>query len=117
MADVHRVNAKHTPAIVAPEDGVEEEHTLHDYIRKFCKDRGWIPLRGSMAHKTKRPPGEWDFIIIAPKGKVLLIECKRRKGKQSPEQRDISHQARGLGHDPQVVWSQKQFNEIVAPYL
>lgn len=64
-----------------------------------------------MAHSTFRTPGEPDFVILAEGGRALLIECKTRKGKLSPEQRAIVAWANKLGHTVHVV---RSFGEFIA---
>jgi hypothetical protein len=85
------------------------EADLHDQIYDECRRRGWIVLHGSMSQRTHRTLGEWDFVIIAETGRVLLVECKIGKNKLSPEQQSLHHWARSLGHDSHVVRSIEEF--------
>jgi hypothetical protein len=66
-----------------------------------------------MAARTHRTAGEPDFLILADGGRVLLIECKTRTGKLSPEQAALKHQAEKLGHRVHVVRSMKEFEEVI----
>lgn len=81
------------------------EEQIHKYILDHCKQHLWIAFHGSMAHKTKRTPGEPDFTILADGGRVIMIECKAGKKKPSDDQRDIIHWAGNLGHTIHVVRS------------
>lgn len=92
---------------------VEREADLHDMIFSECRRRGWIPLHGSMAHRTHRTAGEPDFVILADGGLVLLVECKARNGKLSPTQFAMAHHAKSLGHTIHVVRSFDEFLNLL----
>ena len=113
-ADVARFNARTTPQnrIPVPDDAAEREGDLHDQILTECRKRGWIAFHGSMASRTKRTEGEFDFIILS-ESRVHFIECKARGGKLSKAQLEIHAWATKLGHSPKVVWSFEQFLEVV----
>lgn len=96
-------------------DACADESELHADIQAECRRRGWLALHGSMAHRAKRTPGEFDFIILASRQvnmigdglrtapRLFLIECKAKGGKLSVEQQAIHAHARKLGHHPHVV--------------
>jgi hypothetical protein len=88
---------------------VAVESDLHGEILSECKRRGWIALHGSMAHRTYRSLGEFDFTILADAGRVLLVEAKAKRGKLSPEQRALHAWARKLGHTVYIVRSMSDF--------
>lgn len=88
------------------------ERDLQQQAIEYCNDQRWICLRGSMAHRTFRVPGEPDHIIIAP-NRVLFVEYKVGKGKLSPDQLAIQTWMATLGHDLHVVRSFKEFLEVV----
>jgi hypothetical protein len=56
--------------------------------------------------------GSPDFIIAIP-GKVLFIECKDKKGKQTTEQIGFQMQLEGVGHAYNLVRSMEQFKKLV----
>jgi len=124
MSDKHRWTeleyqaylARTSPAIARThvEAGVTHEWELHEQIRQEVARRGWVGLHGSMAHRTHRTRGEFDWTIIADKGRVFFIECKRPGAKASQYQLQLMAQARKLGHTPHIVESLLQFMEIVA---
>lgn len=99
------------PGVLIASDAVEEESALHEDIRKLCALKGWLPLHGSMAHKTYRTPGEWDFVILAEWPRLFLIECKDREGKVTKEQAAISAWAAKLGWKPTVC---RSMTEVLA---
>lgn len=99
--------------VVVNSDGVDDETELHNAILEECKTRGWLPFHGSMAHRTYRTEGEPDFIIFADCGRVVAIECKRRRGKLSTAQLGIIAWAEKLGHKIHVITSIEEFREIV----
>lgn len=92
--------------------GCEVESDLHESIRKECLRRGWLAFHGSMAHKTFRTEGEPDFVILCDGGKVLLVECKTRKGKLSIEQAGIHAWAAKLGHSIHTIRSMEEFYRL-----
>ena len=94
-------------------DEVDDESELHCQVIDYCKSKGWVIFHGSMAHKTKRTPGEPDATILADNGRVFFIEMKRKNGKESPAQIGIRLQAEKLGTTIHVVKSIEQFIDIV----
>jgi hypothetical protein len=117
MADVERHNAMvrpENPIPIRPDAvGAGCEGTLHDAIVDECKRRGWIALHGSMARRTARTEGEWDFVVLADGGRVFFVECKTRIGKLSQVQAALHHWAAKLGHKSYVVRCVAQFLEVV----
>lgn len=99
--------------LAAAEAGCDNERDLHDRILAECRRRQWIVFHGSMGIATHRTPGEPDFIILAP-GRVLLIECKTRTGKLTPEQEGLIRWAARLGHHIHVIRSFDQFLQLIA---
>jgi hypothetical protein len=95
---------------------VERESELHEQLRQACAARGWLPLHGSMAHKTHRTPGEWDFVILADCPRLFLVECKDREGKLSSEQAGLAAWAKKLGWQSTVCRSIGDFWAYVANY-
>lgn len=89
--------------------GCEVEKELHEAISRECLRRGWLAFHGSMTHKTFRTEGEPDFVILCDDGKVLLVECKTRKGKLSPEQLGVHAWAKRLGHEVHTIRSMEEF--------
>ncbi len=126
QVEVDRYNARraHAENAAQAHPPVEDESQLHADISAECRRRGWLALHGSMAHKSRRTPGEFDFIILAPPTRipshdspftprVFLIECKAKGGKLSVEQQAIHAHARKLGHTPHVVCNMADFYAIV----
>lgn len=94
---------------------VEVESELHSTLYDECRRRGWIALHGSMAERTHRTLGEFDFVILADGGRVFLVECKSRTGKLTPAQAAMHHHAARLGHKPVVVRSLAEFLSVIEP--
>ena len=94
---------------------VSKEDELHNDIIEYCKNQSppWLYFHGSMAHGTKRTPGEPDFEILASMGRVFFVECKAKGGKLSNAQRDVKHWAALLGHTVHVVTNMEEFKRIV----
>ena len=65
--------------------------------------------------RTYRTVGEPDFYIFGDRGRYWLIECKRKGGKQSIEQKGVEMQLARLGHGYFVVRSLEEFLELVGP--
>ena len=97
----------------AHSDGVKKESDLHESIIQFCRDRGWQYLHGAMSERTHRTAGEPDFILLAPAGVVLLVECKSKSGKLSPAQLAFQAHALKNGHTIHVVRSMSEFLVVV----
>jgi hypothetical protein len=100
-------------AIQVANDAVDDESTLHADVLRECKARGWLCLHGSMAHRTRRNPGEQDCTIFADGGRVFVVEAKSRSGKLSAEQLGIAAWMEKLGHKHNVVRSLGEFIDLV----
>lgn len=107
-----RVGRYGAPKTVVP-DASKEEKRLHQEILDYCKRKQWIALHGSMAEPTARVLGEFDFTILADRGRVFFVEVKTAKGKLTLEQAGLHLWATKLGHRPQVVRSLAEFEEVV----
>lgn len=96
-------------------DACEDESQLHADIITHCKNNGWLYFHGSMAHRTHRTKGEFDFTIFADRGRVFVIEGKSKMGKLSTDQLGVIAWAKQLGHEARfhVVSSYAQFLEAV----
>lgn len=90
-----------------------DEGQLHNRIKDLCRTFGWIALGGRMDRRTRRQKGEPDFIILAGRGRTLLVECKSSKGKLSTDQWGFAKWADGLGHKVHVVRSVEEFADII----
>lgn len=90
----------------------ECEADLHDQIIGECKRLGWLWVHARMDRASHLTIGAPDFIILADNGRVLLVECKRRNGKSSPEQIAFHAWAAKLGHTVFVVRSIEEFHAI-----
>lgn len=105
---------KHEPpkqaALIPTDDQREEE--LHDMIISWCRRQDpQIPFgHGSMAHKTRRTPGEPDFYILMPRGKLLMVECKTGEGVLSEDQKGFIAAADKVNH---VVWVVRTYLEFL----
>ena len=66
-----------------------------------------------MGARTHRTLGEPDFVILADAGRVLMVECKTKTGKLSPEQAALIAHAAKLGHTVHVVRSLREFQEVM----
>lgn len=110
LRDFERRRYKQTPA---PATAVNDEGELHNEIFDYCRSKGWIPLHGSMAARTHRTEGEWDFTIVADNKRVFFIECKKKGGKVTTEQAGLIMQAARLGHTVYVVYSMDDFFKAI----
>lgn len=94
-------------------EAVKVEADLHEQILDYCRSHGWIDYHGSMAHRTKRTPGEPDHSIRADRGRVFDIECKSATGKLRTDQAGIIMQSAKLGHTVYVISSFQEFLDLV----
>lgn len=106
-----RLDLKRRGAQPLPVESVEDESDLHCGIIAECKRRTWICLHGSMAHRSHRTVGEPDCIVIADRGRVFFLECKRKGGKPTKEQSAMIAWLTHLGASAHVVYSMA---EVVA---
>lgn len=93
-------------------DAAISERELHNDILEYCRARGWVVFHGSMAHKTRRQIGEPDFLIFPGCGKILLVECKTKTGKLTPEQAGLKLQLAKLGIEVHIVRSLAEFEQL-----
>jgi len=107
-------NMRRTPRL-EDQEAPERESAIHKFILSECRRRGWICFHGSMAHRTHRTVGEPDFVILASEGRLFLIECKRKGGKQSTAQLALTAMAHHLGHIMHVVTTPREFLNICDP--
>lgn len=94
------------------DDAVDEESKLHADIIDYCIRKDWMAFYGSMAHRTKRPPGEPDFWIVTD-SKILMIEAKTKTGDRSAAQRKVAAHAKRLGHTVHLVRSMSEFFDVI----
>jgi len=93
-----------------PSVGIDRESDLHADVESELIHRGWLYFHGSMARKTYRTAGEPDFIICAPGGRLIMVECKARNEKQETAQLGVALHAERLGHK---VWVVRNFREFL----
>lgn len=92
--------------------GVERESDLHAEIFDECRKRQWIVFHSQFGVRTRRCPGEPDFVILCNDSRTLLVECKNKKGKLTVEQNATAAWANKLGHTVHVVRSFEDFIAI-----
>ncbi len=112
-ADFDRLLARRAGQPKPSEPSAGSEMDLHDQIIDYCRANGLVCLRSRPDRDTGRPPGEPDFIIAAPVGRVHWIECKSAKGKLRPEQASMQAHLGTLGHSMIVVRSMAEFLEAI----
>jgi len=110
--DLHSFEAAQEAQRLAP-DAVDLEEKLAQDIIGECNRRGWLWFRSRTDLASTRREGEWDFEILADGGRTFRIECKRRGEKERPEQLGLRLWAERLGHRVAVVWSFRQFLEVI----
>src|ERR1700744_3157346 len=122
--DQHRVDAhqaKFTPKHREPDDvqGVKLEGELHDKIEAELKRRRWYYVHSRMDKPTTTELGVTDFIIAVPANaagefpRTLWLEAKRHGAKLTKEQNIVRHILKAAGHWHEVVYSMKQFLELL----
>jgi len=91
------------------------EARLSGKIQKYCKDKGYPCQINRQSRKASGmlTPGWPDCTILAPGGRVLLVELKAAKGRMSDEQKRLKLQAMALGHEVHEVRSFRKFLEII----
>lgn len=102
--------SKSNPASGQADEGPERD--LHDKIMSEVERRGWLAFHSRMDKPTTVGAGVPDFVILLPKGKVLLVEAKSAKGKLSEAQVVLAFRANRLGHEVHVVRSFYDFYQL-----
>jgi hypothetical protein len=88
------------------------ESRLHDAIESDLRRRGWYFIHSRMDRPTTTAIGCPDFIVAAPNGITLWIECKARKGKPSTAQLAAAAMLNKLGHKYAIVRSFGEWEEL-----
>jgi hypothetical protein len=90
------------------------------YCLKHHSPRGMIfsvPNEGQMRlSQTGLLPGVSDLVVITPSGKVVFVECKTEKGRQSDAQIEFQKRVQALGFTYILVRDLKNFQENIAIY-
>ena len=95
-----------------PTEGSEAE--LQADIVGALKRLGWPYLQTRMdAANTYTVKGAPDFIVFAPHGKTLCVECKTAKGKLSVDQEGFGMWLNTVNHHYAVVRSLRGFTELI----
>lgn len=113
--NAYELRQRKPSALSKHEGGTEAlESSIQEAIRSECNRRGWICNGSRMDLPTTTIIGSPDFWILADKGRLILVECKRPKGgKLSSEQRGYHLWAERLGHKVNVVRSLEEFLAIL----
>ncbi len=114
--EARKYSAEHINKIQSgeyPSVPFETESDLHNQIIDYCKSKGWQYLHGSMAHRSRRTLGEPDFLVLADRGRLLMVECKTKTGKLSMEQQGFIAHAAKNGHVVHVVKSMEEFVKLL----
>ncbi len=113
QTDLNNYMAKHEVDLKTGSIPADEgpESLLQGKIVKYCKDHGYPCLSFRQSRKAEGflVPGWPDLTICLPKGTVLFLELKSKKGNLSKEQKEISRLMLYLGHPWRKVTSYKQF--------
>jgi hypothetical protein len=98
-----------------PSPAVERELALHDAIMRWCNAQWprWKYIHARPDKPSGIEAGVADFMIFGPNRRVIIVECKKRDGKQSQEQLCWAAEMRMLGFTVNVVRSMEQFLELV----
>jgi len=89
------------------------ESEIHRQINQECHRRGLLAFHGAMHKRSARTPGEPDYTVLLPGGKVLLVEVKTKSGNLSDDQERVAAHAWQLGHKVHVVRSFVEFHDLV----
>lgn len=103
------------PVEERPLSGAEaREERLHEKIMVWCDQQWprWKYVHSRMDRKTTTETGVADFVVFAPGGRVIVVECKARGRKLSKEQRDWSHEMFRLDHTVHLVYSLDEWVQI-----
>jgi hypothetical protein len=98
---------------VAKDGDCESEAGLHDQIEAHLRGVRWPYVHSRMDKPSHNALGVSDFVILAPKGKTLILEIKTRSGKQRPEQLGWQIMCERNGHIYHLVRSYSQYLDIL----
>lgn len=101
------------PDLKEIDDAIDEENKLQGEIIKFLNERQWYFVWSPMWMRTSTKRGTPDFVIAAPGGRTLWIECKSRTGKSSDAQKGAAKVLTAQDHEHYVVRSYRQFCNAV----
>jgi hypothetical protein len=90
-------------------EGCADEKTLHQEILNECRRRGWIAIHARMNRPTTIACGVPDFLILADRGRLFLVEAKSKSGKLRSEQLAFIAWATKLSHTVHIVRSCPEF--------
>ncbi len=84
---------------------------LQAQILDWCRGQWprWKVIRARPDRASTIEVGAHDLTVMAPGGRVLLVECKSREGKLKPEQRNWARELEMLGHTVHVCRSLQEF--------
>ena len=108
MAQVAEHNARVAGKSSAVEDkrtpkAVERERDLHDAIEDYCRSRGYLYRHDRMDAPTTGQVGWPDWLICLPNTRVVMLECKSRRGKATPAQLACLAHAKKFGFTAEIV--------------
>ena len=89
------------------------ERDLHDDIEADLKNRRWYYVHSRTDKATTQQAGVTDFIIAAPNGLTIWIECKIKGNKLSKEQSITRHVLLALGHIYATVYSFEEYQQTI----
>ena len=92
------------------------ESEIHKQISQECHRRGLLAFHGAMHKRSARTPGEPDYTVLLPGGKVLLVEVKTSTGNLSEAQERVAGHAWQLGHKVHLVRKFEEFHDLVKGY-
>jgi hypothetical protein len=92
-----------------PDEG--REYELDKKIANYCKEHHYYAFHDYSRNVNKA--GHPDWIIALPKGRVVFIENKSKKGKMSNEQKLVMVKLIVLGQEIYECRSYKKFLEIM----
>lgn len=93
--------------------GADDEGKLHDEIEKYCRDRRWAYVHARRDRATTCNRGVADFVIFPPSPHVIILELKRKDGKQRPEQLAWQCVVENQGHVYHIARSMDDFKAIL----
>lgn len=82
------------------------------YYNYFCKKE--MKTKKHKINLVKK--GFPDILIVLPKGKIIFLEVKKEKGKQTEEQREVEEKLKKLGHDYVLIKSIADFQSMLNYY-
>lgn len=97
---VERLSPEEVRRLLAKSEGHQPEKVVLDQVRQYLRTLGWYVMRIQQGIGCHR--GISDLIVVKD-GRVVFLECKTAKGKQSEHQRKFQAEVEARGGEYRIA--------------